>query len=93
MGGGWCGGAWYGALTTAPAGRRRRRRRPHLMSLKKNYSQLIIMFILFSAYLELSNCTHSRVFDNKGVGGSVRGKGRGVGEWQLVIEVYLMFVA
>lgn len=32
------------------------------------------MFILFSAYLELSNCTH------RGWEGVIRGKGRGVGD-------------
>lgn len=41
---GMAGGGVVFSSRTTPASR------PHLMSLKKNYSQLIIMLILFSAY-------------------------------------------
>jgi len=66
------GGLWS---SKASAGR------PHLMSLKKNYSQLIIMLILFLGLSALGNSTQLE-----------GGNGGFPGGWQLVIAVYLMFV-
>lgn len=50
MGKGCVGGGWLWS-TKASAGR------PHLMSLKKNYSQLIIMLILFLGLSDLGYST------------------------------------